>query len=121
MIIINQEFIGIFIILLISFILSALISGISYKLGDKNPDLEKISVYECGFDPFNSSRILFSVKFFLVGVLFLIFDLEISFLFPWSISYHHIGIFGNLIVYLFLIILTIGFIYEWVEGGLDWE
>jgi NADH:ubiquinone oxidoreductase subunit 3 (subunit A) len=82
MVIINQEFIAIFFLLLFSLFLSSAISGVSYSISDKTPDSEKVSVYECGYDPFNSARILFSVKFFLVGILFLIFDLEISFLFP---------------------------------------
>lgn len=76
------EFLGIFLLLLFSVILSSVISGASYIIGVKQPDSEKVSVYECGFDPFGSSRVPFSVKFFLVGILFLIFDLEISFLFP---------------------------------------
>lgn len=121
MMFVNIEFISIFLLLLFSIILSSAISGISYSVGEKSPDSEKVSVYECGFDPFNSARILFSVKFFLVGILFLIFDLEISFLFPWSVTYQQIGGFGNIMVFLFLIILTVGFIYEWVQGGLDWE
>ena len=76
------EFLGIFLLLLFSVILSSVVSGASYIIGIKQPDSEKVSVYECGFDPFGSSRVPFSVKFFLVGILFLIFDLEISFLFP---------------------------------------
>ena len=78
----NAEFLGIFILILFGIILSTVISGASYIIGVKQPDSEKVSVYECGFDPFGSSRIPFSVKFFLVGILFMIFDLEISFLFP---------------------------------------
>jgi len=78
----NIEFWGIFLLILCSLFLVILISGASYIIGVKHPDVEKVSVYECGFDPFGSSRVPFSVKFFLVGILFLIFDLEISFLFP---------------------------------------
>uniref|UniRef100_A0AAU8HQC9 NADH-ubiquinone oxidoreductase chain 3 n=1 Tax=Porifera sp. TaxID=3140030 RepID=A0AAU8HQC9_9METZ len=115
------EFLGIFLLLLFSIILSSVISGASYIIGIKQPDSEKVSVYECGFDPFGSSRVPFSVKFFLVGILFLIFDLEISFLFPWSVIYNQIGLFGFWTMYFFLIILTIGLIYEWVKGGLEWE
>lgn len=117
----STEFKSIFILLLFSIILSTVISGASYIIGVKQPDSEKVSVYECGFDPFGSSRIPFSVKFFLVGILFLIFDLEISFLFPWCVAYQQIGLFGFWTMYLFLIILTIGLIYEWVKGGLEWE
>ena len=118
---INIEFLGIFILILCSYILSALISGASYIVGVKQPDIEKVSVYECGFDPFGSSRVPFSVKFFLVGILFLIFDLEISFLFPWCVVLNQIKLLGIWVMYLFLIILTIGLIYEWVRGGLEWE
>lgn len=117
----NAEFLGIFILLLFSVILSTVVSGASIIVGVKEPDSEKVSVYECGFDPFGSSRIPFSVKFFLVGILFLIFDLEISFLFPWCVTYQQIGLFGFWTMYLFLIILTVGLIYEWVKGGLEWE
>lgn len=106
------EFIGIFLLLLFSTILSTVISGASYLVGVKQPDGEKVSVYECGFDPFESSRIPFSVRFFLVGILFMIFDLEISFLFPWCVVYNQIGLFGFWVMVLFLIILTIGLIYE---------
>ncbi len=117
----NVEFLGIFLLLFFSILLSSVISGISYIVAIKQPDSEKVSVYECGYDPFGSSRILFSVKFFLIGILFLIFDLEISFLFPWSITFQQIGLFGYWIMFLFLIILTIGLIYEWIQGGLEWE
>ena len=115
----SVEFISIFLLLLFSMVLSTVISGASYIVGVKQPDSEKVSVYECGFDPFESSRIPFSVRFFLVGILFMIFDLEISFLFPWCVVYNQIGLFGFWIMFLFLIILTVGLIYEWVKGGLE--
>ena len=115
-----MEFLGIFILILFSLILSTVISGASYIIGVKTPDSEKVSVYECGFDPFGSSRIPFSVKFFLVGILFMIFDLEISFLFPWCVTYQQIDLVGFWTMYLFLIILTLGLIYEWIKGGLEW-
>ena len=116
-----MEFLGIFLLILFSVILSTIISGASYIVSVKQPDSEKVSVYECGFDPFGSSRVPFSVKFFLVGILFLIFDLEISFLFPWGVVYNQIELFGFWVVYLFLVVLTIGLVYEWVKGGLEWE
>nr|YP_010426363.1 NADH dehydrogenase subunit 3 [Terpios hoshinota]USL48477.1 NADH dehydrogenase subunit 3 [Terpios hoshinota] len=117
----SQEFIGVFMLILLSIILSTIISGASYIVGVKLPDSEKVSVYECGFDPFGSSRVPFSVKFFLVGILFLIFDLEISFLFPWCVVYNQIGLFGFWTMYVFLVILTVGLVYEWAKGGLEWE
>lgn len=104
-----------------SIIISTLVLGFSYFVGMKQPDSEKVSVYECGFDPFGSSRVPFSVKFFLVGILFMIFDIEISFIFPWCTVYSQIEALGFWVMYLFLIILTIGLIYEWIRGGLEWE
>nr|YP_004123301.1 NADH dehydrogenase subunit 3 [Oscarella lobularis]YP_004123643.1 NADH dehydrogenase subunit 3 [Oscarella tuberculata]AFX73455.1 NADH dehydrogenase subunit 3 [Oscarella sp. violet]ADO51388.1 NADH dehydrogenase subunit 3 [Oscarella tuberculata]ADO51502.1 NADH dehydrogenase subunit 3 [Oscarella lobularis]AFX73470.1 NADH dehydrogenase subunit 3 [Oscarella tuberculata] len=117
----SAEFYGIFIALCLSIVISVAISGASYILGVKQPDIEKVSVYECGFDPFESSRIPFSVRFFLIGILFLIFDLEISFLFPWSVVYNQISLFGYWTMIIFLFILTLGLIYEWMKGGLEWE
>lgn len=108
----STEFIGVFVLLLFSITLSTVISGASYIVGGKLPDGGKVSVYECGFDPFESLRMPFSVRFFLVGILFMIFDLEISFLFPWCVVYNQIGLLGVFTMFLFLIILTIGLIYE---------
>ncbi len=90
-------------------------------LSPKNPDPEKLSAYECGFEPFNDSRLEFDVRFYLVAILFIIFDLEIAFLFPWAISLGKIGFFGFCSMMIFLFILTVGFVYEWKKGALDWE
>lgn len=117
----NIEFIGILLLVLLSIIISTVVILASYIVGIKQPDGEKVSVYECGFDPFGSSRVPFSVKFFLVGILFMIFDIEISFIFPWCVVYYQIEELGFWVMYLFLIILTIGLIYEWIRGGLEWE
>ena len=117
----NVEFFIILLILIISLLLSIIISGASYFLGDKSPDKEKVSVYECGFDPFHNPGEPFSIRFFLIGILFLVFDLEISYLFPWSCITNSISLRGQLIVILFIIILTGGLVYEWVKGGLEWE
>lgn len=117
----NLDFLTILIILIISLLLSAVISIASYLLGEKSPDKEKVSVYECGFDPFHSPGEPFSIRFFLIAILFLVFDLEISYLFPWSATSNIISLEGHLIVGLFLIILTVGLIYEWIKGGLEWE
>lgn len=117
----NLEFFIVFITLSISLILSAIISIASYILSEKTPDKEKVSVYECGFDPFNIPGEPFSIRFFLIAILFLVFDLEISYLFPWSLSSNIISLKGHAIVFLFLIILIIGLIYEWIKGGLEWE
>ena len=104
--------------LIFSILLSAIIVSASYFLSIKKPNPEKISVYECGFAPFSDSRQKFEVRFFLVGILFIIFDLEISFLFPWAVS---ITWFGYWTMMIFLFILTIGLVYEWNKGGLEWE
>ena len=94
---------------------------LNFVFSPKNPDPEKLSAYECGFEPFNDSRMEFDVRFYLVAILFIIFDLEIAFLFPWAISLGKIGIFGFVSMMIFLFILTVGFIYEWKKGALDWE
>ncbi len=117
----NLEFNIIFTIIIISIILSGVISLASYILGYKSPDKEKVSVYECGFDPFHSPGEPFSIRFFLIAILFLVFDLEISYLFPWSVSSNNIYLKGQLIIHFFLIVLIIGLIYEWIKGGLEWE
>ncbi len=89
--------------------------------GPSRPDPEKNSPYECGFEAFEDSRLKFDVRFYLVAILFIIFDLEIAFLFPWAVALDSIGLFGLLAMALFLVILVIGFIYEWKKGALEWE
>tara|TARA_A100001388_G_scaffold249998_1_gene211038 strand:- start:68 stop:436 length:369 start_codon:yes stop_codon:yes gene_type:complete len=111
-------------IMLFLFIALALSIGfivLNFIFSPKNPDPEKLSAYECGFEPFNDSRMEFDVRFYLVAILFIIFDLEIAFLFPWAISLGTIGLYGYISMLVFLFILTIGFIYEWKKGALDWE
>ncbi len=90
-------------------------------LGPHRPDNEKLSPYECGFEAFEDSRTKFDVRYYLVAILFIIFDLEIAFLFPWAIVLRQIGVFGFLAMMIFLGILVIGFIYEWRKGALEWE
>ena len=113
-----------FSIILFLFIALALSIGfivINFIASPSNPDPEKLSAYECGFEAFDDSRMEFDVRFYLVAILFIIFDLEIAFLFPWAISLGNIGILGFTSMMIFLFILTIGFIYEWKKGALDWE
>ena len=86
-----------------------------------NPDAEKLSPYECGFEAFDDARMKFDVKFYLVAILFIIFDLEIAFLFPWAIAFGDIGLFGFWSMMFFLAVLTIGFAYEWKKGALEWD
>ena len=92
-----------------------------FVLAYKNPDREKLSAYECGFNAFDDARMKFDVRFYLVAILFIIFDLEVAFLFPWILSFDDIGWFGFGSVMVFLAILTIGFVYEWKKGALEWN
>ena len=92
-----------------------------FLLGPHKPDSEKLSPYECGFEAFEDSRMRFDVRYYLVAILFIIFDLEIAFLFPWAVVLDSIGLFGFLAMMIFLGILVIGFIYEWKKGALEWE
>jgi len=116
-----KDYFSIILFLIIALGLSCAFIAINYLLSPKKPDPEKLSAYECGFDAFDDSRMEFDVRFYLVAILFIIFDLEIAFLFPWAISLGTIGIFGFVSMMIFLFILTIGFIYEWKKGALDWE
>jgi NADH-quinone oxidoreductase subunit A len=109
------------IFIFIAFFLSAGFIALNYLFSPKKPDAEKLSAYECGFEPFSDSRIEFDVRFYLVAILFIIFDLEIAFLFPWAVSLGNIGVLGFWSMMIFLSILTIGFIYEWKKGALEWE
>jgi len=95
--------------------------GLSRLLGVHRPDAEKLSPYECGFEAFEDARMNFDVRYYLVAILFILFDLEIAFLFPWAIVLQEIGFFGFMAMMLFLGILIVGFIYEWKKGALEWE
>jgi len=113
-----------FSIILFLFIALALSIGFilaNFLAAPSNPDPEKLSAYECGFEAFDDSRMEFDVRFYLVAILFIIFDLEIAFLFPWAISLGNIGALGFWSMMIFLSVLTIGFIYEWKKGALEWE
>ena len=116
-----NNYLTIIIFLTIALLLSFGFIVLNFAFSPKNPDPEKLSAYECGFEPFNDSRMEFDIRFYLVAILFIIFDLEIAFLFPWAITLGNIGYFGFFSMMLFLFILTIGFIYEWKKGALDWE
>ena len=94
---------------------------VNFLFSPSNPDPEKLSAYECGFEAFDDARMKFDVRFYLVAILFIIFDLEVAFLFPWAVSLGNIGILGFWSMMFFLLILTVGFIYEWKKGALDWE
>ena len=95
--------------------------GLSRLLGVHRPDAEKLSPYECGFEAFEDARMKFDVRYYLVAILFILFDLEIAFLFPWAVVLQEIGFFGFMAMMVFLGILVIGFVYEWKKGALEWE
>lgn len=116
-----KDYLSIIIFLIVALGLSCLFIFINFVFSPKKPDPEKLSAYECGFEPFQDFRIEFDVRFYLVAILFIIFDLEIAFLFPWAISLGNIGLFGFCSMMIFLFILAVGFIYEWKKGALDWE
>jgi NADH-quinone oxidoreductase subunit A len=115
------NYLPILVFLIIAGGMSVAMVVLSLLVGKQNPDANKLSAYECGFDAFDDARSKFDVRFYLVAILFIIFDLEIAFLFPWAISLGSIGIFGFVSMVIFLGVLTVGFIYEWNKGALDWE
>lgn len=116
-----REYLPILIFFAIALALSlAMVVG-SFVIARQKPDSEKLSAYECGFEAFDDARSRFDVRFYLVAILFIIFDLEVAFLFPWAISLGDIGLFGFWSMIVFLAVLTVGFIYEWKKGALEWE
>src|SRR3954468_11524651 len=111
---------------LVVFIAVAMVIGLALLIAPfivayRQPDPEKLSAYECGFNAFDDARMKFDVRFYLVAILFIIFDLEVSFLFPWAVSFQEVGVFGFWSMMVFLGVLTIGFIYEWKKGALEWD
>ena len=115
------QYLPILIFLSIAIGLASVIVLASLIIARQKPDSEKLSPYECGFEPFEDARIKFDIRFYLVAILFIIFDLEVAFLFPWAVSLGDIGMFGFWSMVVFLSILTIGFVYEWKKGALEWE
>ena len=115
------EYLPILIFIIIGLGIAVSMTAFSFIAVKSNPDNEKLSAYECGFEAFDDARGRFDVRFYLVAILFIIFDLEVAFLFPWAITLGKIGIFGFFSMMIFLLILTVGFIYEWKKGALEWE
>ena len=116
-----KNYLPIIIFLFVALALSLGFIFLNFLFSPKNPDSEKLSAYECGFEAFSDSRMEFDVRFYLVAILFIIFDLEIAFLFPWAVSLGQLGALGFWSMMIFLFVLTIGFIYEWKKGALDWD
>lgn len=115
------EYLPILVFIGIAAVVAAIACLLPLVVAKQKPDPEKLSAYECGFDAFDDARHKFDVRFYLVAILFIIFDLEIAFLFPWAVTLGEIGLFGFWSMMVFLGILTVGFIYEWKKGALDWE
>ncbi|KAB2936253.1 MAG: NADH-quinone oxidoreductase subunit A [Candidatus Contendobacter sp.] len=116
-----SNYLPVLIFVVISIAMAVVVISLGYFLGTRRPDGEKLSPYECGFESFEDARMKFDVRYYLVAILFIIFDLEIAFLFPWAIVLDQIGLFGFASMAIFLGILVIGFIYEWKKGALEWE
>jgi len=116
-----QEYFPILVFLGVAAGIGLVLLGLGFLIGKGSKDPEKLSPYECGFEAFEDSRTKFDVRYYLVAILFIIFDLEIAFLFPWAVSLDAVGRFGLLSMALFLAILVVGFIYEWKKGALEWD
>ena len=116
-----SEYFPILVFLVIAGGLALAMIAASLVLARQSPNSEKLSPYECGFEPFEDARVRFDVRYYLVAILFIIFDLEVAFLFPWAVSLGDLGVFGFWSMVVFLGVLTVGFIYEWRKGALEWE
>ena len=116
-----REYLPILVFLAVAIGLGLVLILAAVVVAVRNPDPEKVSAYECGFNAFDDARMKFDVRFYLVSILFIIFDLEIAFLFPWAVAFKEVSIFGFWSMMLFLAVLTVGFIYEWKKGALEWQ
>jgi NADH-quinone oxidoreductase subunit A len=116
-----DQYLPVLLFILVGLAVGVLPMVVGFILGANKPDAEKNSPYECGFEAFEDARMKFDVRYYLVAILFILFDLEIAFLFPWAVALKEIGLTGFLAVMSFLAILVVGFVYEWKKGALDWE
>lgn len=116
-----QDYLPILMFLCAAAGIGLILLGLGFAIGRGRKDDEKLSPYECGFEAFDDSRMKFDVRYYLVAILFIIFDLEIAFLFPWAVSLDTIGLFGLISMGIFLAVLVVGFIYEWKKGALEWD
>ena len=116
-----DQYLPVLLFIVVGIVIGVAPMAIGKILGPHRPDPEKLSPYECGFEAFEDARMKFDVRYYLVAILFILFDLEIAFLFPWAVSLDAIGFFGFAAMMIFLAILVVGFVYEWMKGALDWE
>lgn len=116
-----RDYLPIIVFLVVSLGIGLALLVSPFLLAFKDPDPEKLSAYECGFNAFDDARMKFDVRFYLVSILFIIFDLEVAFLFPWAVAFKEVGLFGFWSMIVFLGVLTIGFAYEWKKGALEWD
>ena len=116
-----QDYLPLVVFIAVAAGISLAILLVPFLVAYKQPDSEKLSAYECGFKAFDDARMTFDVRFYLVAILFIIFDLEVSFLFPWAVSFRDLGLYGFWSMMVFLAVLTVGFIYEWKKGALEWD
>jgi NADH-quinone oxidoreductase subunit A len=116
-----EQYFPVLLFILFGMIVGAVLLGVGTLLSPNRPDAEKLSPYECGFEAFEDARMKFDVRYYLVAILFILFDLEIAFLFPWAVVLPKIGLFGFTAMMIFLAVLVVGFVYEWKKGALDWE
>lgn len=116
-----ENYLPVLIFIIVGLVVGGVMVAMGFIMSPHRPDSEKLSPYECGFEAFGDARMKFDVRYYLVAILFIIFDLEIAFLFPWAIVLEDIGVFGYIAMAIFLGILVIGFIYEWMKGALEWE
>jgi NADH-quinone oxidoreductase subunit A len=116
-----QEYLPLVIFIGVSLVIGLVLLIAPFLVAYRQPDPEKLSAYECGFNAFDDARMKFDVRFYLVAILFIIFDLEVTFLFPWAVAFGQLGAFGFWSMMVFLAVLTIGFIYEWKKGALEWD
>jgi NADH-quinone oxidoreductase subunit A len=116
-----ENYLPILVFITLATIIGGIVVGMGFLLGTSKPDAEKDSPYECGFEVFEDTRMKFDVRYYLVAILFIIFDLEIAFLFPWAVVLDEVGMVGFWAMVVFLGVLVVGFVYEWVKGALEWE
>jgi NADH-quinone oxidoreductase subunit A len=116
-----ENYFPILLFIVVALVFGGVLVGAGALTAPHRPDSEKLSPYECGFEAFEDARMKFDVRYYLIAILFILFDLEIAFLFPWAVSLNHIGSFGFWSMMVFLLVLVVGFVYEWMKGALEWE